>query len=58
MRYGHERECLECGRTLVLDALKPGWTPLPQRGGWACPDCSRRLAFFDLASASRQRSPN
>ena len=44
-RYGHERVCVECGRSLVLSPQRPGWTPLPARDGWACPDCSRRLGL-------------
>jgi hypothetical protein len=40
------RDCVECRRTLIMDALPPGWTPLPKRGGWSARTARERWGFI------------
>jgi len=51
LRYGQPRDCVDCGRTLILSPLRPGWTPLPR--GWVCPDCSRAQGLLPRCAAAR-----
>jgi hypothetical protein len=41
-RYGHEPECVECGRVLTLHPLRARLPRLAARGDWACPECAGR----------------